>query len=346
MRPRIRLAGLLLSLALSAPALAHADAAAPAAPAPSVKETSRAMFRLEEGKRALARGELDAAITALEDAHAVLGAPTSAVALGKALEKKGRLADALARYREGAESKRSPKESFAIAQALDEAKKSAARLDERVPAVKLEVKGAPGAGLEVDGKAAPRADAEGRLRVDPGPRRFAAVLDERRVEVKLELAEGARETVRLDLTPADATSIAPRAPGEHAGPPEASRPGGAHTHASRGASTAGLVAVSGFALAAAGGGVGLGTMLFASGRRSDVEASCGASCSASAQRELDELDGLGVVSIVALGVGGAGLVTGVVAAIAGASSSGEERASAHTLELGLAPGYVGLRGSF
>jgi hypothetical protein len=345
MRPRTELAGLLLSLLLTLPALAQAEPEA-APSAPSVKETSRAMFRLEEGKRALARGDVDAAITALEDAHAVLGSPTSAVALGRALEKKGRLADALARYREGAESKRSPKESFAIAQALDEAKKSVARLDARVPAVKLEVSGAPGASLELDGKPAPPADAEGRLRVDPGARRFAAVRDERRVEVKLELAEGARETVRLDLTPASANSIAPRAAGEHVEPPSASRPGGAHTHASRGASAAGLVAVSGFALAAAGGGVGLGTMLFASGRRSDVEASCGASCPASAQRELDQIDGLGVVSIVALGVGGAGLVTGVVAAIAGASSSSDERSSAGALQIGVAPGYVGLSGRF
>lgn len=345
MRPRTQLAGLLLSLLLSLTASSRAEpVAAPAAA--SVKETSRAMFRLEEGKRALARGDVDAAVAALEDAHAVLRSPTSAVALGRALEKKGRLADALARYREAAESKRSPKEGFAIAQALDEAKKSVARLDVRVPAVKLEVVGAPGASLELDGKAAPPADAEGRLRVDPGARRFGAVHDERRVEVKLELAEGARETVRLDLTPPGATSIAPRAAGEHAEPPTASRPGGGHSHASRGASAAGLVAVSGFALAAAGGGVGLGTMLFASGRRSDVEASCGASCPPSAERELEELDGLGVVSIVALGIGGAGLVTGVVAAIAGAGSSGDETSSTSSLQLGVAPGYVGLSGRF
>jgi hypothetical protein len=343
MRSRTQLAGLLLSLLISVPALARAESAAAA---PTVKETSRAMFRLEEGKRALARGDVDAAITALEDAHTVLRAPTSAVALGRALEKKGRLADALARYREGADGSHSPKESFAIAQALDEAKKSVARLDPRVPAVTVEVHGALSASLELDGEPAPPPDAEGRLRVDPGPRRFAAVLYERRVEVKLELAEGARETVRLDLTPAGTTSIAPRAAGEHAEPPAASRPGGAHSHASRGASPASLVAVSGFALAAAGGGVGLGTMLFASGRRGDVEASCGASCPPSAERELEELDGLGVVSIIALGVGGAGLVTGVVAAIAGASSSSDERSSLGALQVGVAPGYIGLSGRF
>ncbi|NUO54801.1 MAG: hypothetical protein HOV80_38660, partial [Polyangiaceae bacterium] len=103
--------------------LAAALTFAPAVYAQSQADRAQAAWKMAEGKRAMAKGDVDGAIAAYEAAHVVLKQPDSGAPLARALTKKGRLADALAVARAVAQSPKPSKEAFSVASARADAEK-------------------------------------------------------------------------------------------------------------------------------------------------------------------------------------------------------------------------------
>ena len=158
-------------------------------------EKAQAAWRLEEGKRALAKGDLDKAITAFEEAHTVLRQPTSGVPLAQALVKKGRLADALSVARAVQATPKAGKEAFSVTKARADADALAAELDKRVP--KLRTSAPDGTAVTVDGRDVPLDD--GVRRVDPGDHTVEGKLGDKRASATVKLAEGDDKTVTLEF---------------------------------------------------------------------------------------------------------------------------------------------------
>lgn len=130
------------------------------------QDRAKASFRFEEGKKALAKGRVDEAVTALGEAHEVLRTPSTALAFAQALEKKGRLAEALVVAKDGVAIAKVPKETFTVMKARADLDALVTALDKRVPRIDEEP-AAPGVGTTADpppetaaATASPPADAE------------------------------------------------------------------------------------------------------------------------------------------------------------------------------------------
>lgn len=346
MRTFLRSAQLVAALSI----LALTPASAVAQPQ---SEKAKAAWRLEEGKRALAKGDADKAIAALEEAHSVLWLPTSGVLLAQALVKKGRLADALAVAKSVAALPKDSKEAFSITRARADAEKLAADLDKRVPT--LRVTAPEGAAVLIDGRDIP-VDA-GVRRVDPGDHKVEGKLADKTATAEIKLAEGDDKSVTLELGgraagPAGAAG-AGATPGAGAGKgdeAEAPKGAGAPKAAAKpdedtqsGNPAAATAAIVGFSTFAAGTGLGIGAFLWGKSRLSDLEDACGGTCSGRLAREERDAEAMQLLGFIGFGLGGAGLVTGIVgAAVAGTAGSSKEAAVAP--EIG--PGYAGLRARF
>src|SRR5688500_16131446 len=149
-------------------------------------EKAQAAWKLEEGKRALAKGDLDAAIPALEAAHVILKQPTSGAPLARALAKRGRLADALGVARAVAQSPKAGPEAFSVTSARAEAEKLAADLDKRVP--KLRIEAPETAAVTIDGRDVPAEN--GVRRVDPGDHVVEGRHEGKNAKADIKLGEG------------------------------------------------------------------------------------------------------------------------------------------------------------
>ncbi len=310
----------------------------PPADAQPQSEKARAAWRLEEGKRSLARGDADKALPALEEAHMILRLPTSGLPLTQALAKKGRLADALVVAR-GVGPATAGKEAFSVTSARAQLDKLEAELDARVP--KLRITAPEGASITIDGRDVP-ADA-GVRRVDAGSHKVEGKLGDALAAAEVTLAEGEDRAVTLDFSrrsagaePAAAAGppTAPPAAGAAAPPPPASAPEPAPP------TGAVAVALAGFTTFAAGGGLGVGAFLAGRARLKDLEGACGGSCTGRLLREERDAQGIQLVGFVGFGLAGAGLVTGIVGAVM-AGTSGPSGEAAVAPELG--PGYAGVR---
>jgi hypothetical protein len=313
---------------------------APIAEAQPQSEKAKAAWRLEEGKRALAKGDLDKAITALEEAHTILRQPTSGVPLAQALVKQGRLADALAVARAVQASPKAGKEAFSVTRARADADALVADLDKRVP--KLRVTAPEGAAVTIDGRDVPVDD--GVRRVDPGDHSVEGKLGDKKASAAVKLVDGDDKTVTLDFGGKTAAAAAPAAAPESDGgaqPPAGgpAKPPAQEEPAGGGNPAAATAAIVGFTTFAAGAGLGVGAFLWGTSRLDDLDGPCGGSCSGRLAREERDAEAMRLFGFVGFGLAGAGLVTGIVgAAVAGSASSSE---SAIAPEIG--PAYAGLR---
>ncbi len=327
---------------LSVAALAAALSISSAGLAQPQADKAKAAWKLEEGKRALAKGDADKAIAALEEAHGILRLPTSGLLLAQALEKKGRLADALVVAKEVAASPKNPKEAFSITSARSDADKLAQSLDKRVP--KLRVTAPEGAAITVDGKDVP---AEGGVRrVDPGDHKVEGKLGDKTATADVKLADGDDKTVTLEIGGKGAAGPAaasaggePSSDGGEAEPKGAAAPPKTSDEPAKGNPAAATAAIVGFTTFAAGGGLGVGAFLWGRSRLADLDDTCGGTCTGRLAREERDAQNMQLVGFVGFGLAGAGLVTGIVgAAVAGAAGGSSE--SAVTPEIG--PAYAGL----
>lgn len=218
-----------------------------AQPTAQEKESARELFR--SGQELRDRGDLEGALRALTQAHALVHTPITAVELARTQSQMGHLVDARETALSVARMPIAASESEATRTARAEAADLAEQLHRRIGTVRVSFSGAvPGQtpSLRVDGVAVP-ADALGApVRVDPGKHELVASVQggpPSRIEV--DVAEGGHVDATIPLT-------SPPAPPPIAEPPVTPPPPPPSSQAS---ATSPLVWI-GFGAAVAGVAVG------------------------------------------------------------------------------------------
>jgi len=325
---RFRAAALLLSVWL-APAVARAD----------ISDADRATARALafEGQDALDRRDYDKALDRFKRADAILHAPTLLIGVARALAGLGRLIEAQEVYsrilREGVPAG-SP-DAFTLA--YEEARKEIEALMPRIPSVTIVVKGAESPAVTIDGASVPSAALGARRPVDPGERVIVASAQGfKPAEAKVTLAEGAHETVTLELV------AAAQSPKDT--PPIGAPPSADQADAGSGRRTLGYIA-----LGVGGAGLVLGgvTGALALGKHGDLEEACpGGKCPAREQENLDSYHTMGTLSTVGFIAGGVGVAAGVVLLVTAPRGASTEARRGPWIAPRVGLGYLGAEGRF
>ncbi|MBW2523207.1 MAG: hypothetical protein JRI23_03490 [Deltaproteobacteria bacterium] len=294
-------------------------------PSAAEKETARQLVK--SGRKKMNAGDLQAALADLEAAHAIMGVPTTGLALGVAQERAGKLVEArdtmLAVWRMPKE-RREPR---AYRRARSEAEKRAQELATRIPALRIEVTGSAAADAEVSvGGQALLPAAVGRpFKVNPGEHEIVARSGDQEDRVVVTVAEGETRDVRLAVdagvsTEADTTTGAPGSdPGIHP------------------------LTWVGLGVGAAGVIVGTITGALALDKHAEIAPRCPAgSCPPDTHDDLDAGLTLGTVSTVSFIVGGLGAAVATVGLLL--PVGGDEATDAAWLRV--SPAALAVGGSF
>ncbi|WP_437282735.1 hypothetical protein WME90_19805 [Sorangium sp. So ce375] len=312
---------------------------APAALA-QVSDADRATARslAVEGQEALEQKDFAAALDRFSRADAIIHAPTLLLGVARAQVGVGKWIAAQESYsrilREGAPEK-SPEQFF---EAIAAAQRELDALAPRIPQVLISVRGPDTATVTIDNEAVPRAALGVRRPVDPGDHVVrAAAAGFAPVEVKVTLAEGASETVALELKPvAPPPPVKPRAP---IAPPDQ----GPSTSGSGGSSRTVLGIV---ALGLGGAGLAAGAVggVLALGKHSHLSERCpGGRCDPSLKGDVDSYHAMGTLSTIGFAIGAVGVGAGTLLLLT-APRSPQRAGISITPVIGI--GSAGAKGSF
>jgi len=328
-KPRLMLAGLALSVALSS-----AEAARAAGP-----DAADALFNT--GIEQMEAGHYAKACPAIEQSLALDPLPGTLFTLAECEAKRGRAGTALARYEEylavyarlPVDKKRKQGDREATSRA------AMATLARQAPQVTLTL--APGAppGTVVTRDHLPMAATAlgAPMTLDSGDHVFATQAPGGPpTEKVVSLKPGDRAAVVLDVA---AAAVAPVAPPPAAPPPEAPPAPSAGLGGRR------LGAIGSFAVGGVGLILGAVTGGLALGKKSTVNADCGiggdpTACSATGLAAADSLKTLGNVSSFGFVLAGVGAATGVVLLVTEPKPSGGSASSRAPVRLGFEPSRV------
>ncbi len=197
-------------------------------PAGADEARGRARTLANDGLRAFRRGDYVEALANFEKAEAIVPAPTIALHRARSLEKLGRLAEALERFKAIVSAPVVPDAPYVHHRARQDAQLELNALEPRVPTLTIIVEGTPGskAELTIDGR---RVELEGKpsldKRVDPGQHTVEIRRrDGTRATGTITLTQGSTRELRLALPPpraagagadeADDEESAPVGPGD------------------------------------------------------------------------------------------------------------------------------------
>lgn len=263
--------------------------------APTAKEKQEAKQLVAEAKKALKTGSIDDAVAALRKADALDPSAPNKLELANALVQNKKLIEATQVLRAAVEAGQGG--GWADKKAAETAQATLKELEPKIPWLAVKVDGPPAgtAKLKVDGK---DFELDNESPVDPGEHTVAAEAEGfERAEKRVDVKEGAHESVTLTLT-----AIASSAP-----PPPAAEEGDM------------MPALIAFGV----GGVGIvaGSIfgVLALTQTSDVQDACGADnkCPKSQGDALDSAKMNGTISTIGFVVGGVGVATGVVLLVLG-----------------------------
>lgn len=294
------------------------------------------------GVEAFEDGDMLAASDKLEKAYQLLKVPSLGLWSARALEKRGLLLEALARYLEASSMQVPGGEAAVQHKAQADAEREGSALKVRVPRVVISLEGAePGeVTLTIDGKSVSSAVIGSARLLNPGAHVVEVTRGSDRARAKVTAVEGREVPVLLRLTNAGPTSAAPASVAGTLGPDE---PPGDRSPTGRGSSirpTLGWVAIG---VGAAGLAVGIGTGLSAKSKRAALEDSgvCeGDRCPSSKQGDVDSLNTFRTISTIGFVAGGVLAVTGVTLLLTAPSKSRPSAA------LQITPASLELRGRF
>ena len=191
-------AALVLALALASPARA-------AEPTAADRETARHLMKLGDEK--YAAKDYKAALRSYESAHAIMGVPTTGLAVAKARVGLGELVEARDLLLELGRASRAADEPAAFEQARTEAASLAKALDARIPSLVIGLKGPPpDAQVEVaiDGHVVPVVGMNTTRRVNPGSHVISATSEGYAVaSAQAKVKEGETRRVSLKLVPGE-----------------------------------------------------------------------------------------------------------------------------------------------
>jgi hypothetical protein len=296
--------------------------AASRASAQPVDPATRASARqlAEDAAEDYAKGDYTAAFERYTRADKLVPLPTLSVRIARCLDKLGRLVEAAERYLEATRMPLGDDARGLQAEAQKQAEAERTALLARVPSIVVEVAGALGATVTIDGAALPEALLGAKRMVDPGKHRVVVARGAARVEREIVVREGETRTVALDL------AVEPVAPAPAAGPlppgaPAVAPPTPPQVAARDGAGqrVAGL-AIGG--VGAAGLVVGGITGGLALAKRGAIGAGCvdtgpkTAVCTPTGKQAADGAKALALASTIGFAAGGGLLAVGVVVAAA------------------------------
>jgi hypothetical protein len=327
--------------ALAASLFASSSGVARGEPSAADKETARSL--LNEGDRKRDAKDLRGALEAYRAADSIMGVPTTAIEVAKTEERLGLLVEArdtalrIARLPVAAAEPR----AFQLARAA--AERLASELAQRVPSIRVTVRG-PSAGeatLQFDEAVIPRAAAGMPRKINPGPHVVVARADGYE-QASAELVIAERENRELELVLSKRPNT-PGAGGDRAGAlPATSAPVDRAPSSSR---TSPLVYVGG-AVAFTGLLVGTVAGVAELRRTAEAETECGAGRRDACSDRLDSAHGLATLSNVSLGVGALGAAVAIFALMRAEPAKAPGAASSSNLQLVVLPGAARITGTF
>ena len=334
---------LLLALTVATPAWCEPTAAD--------KATARAL--LKEGDAARAKGDLKAALKSYMGAHAIMGLPTTGVAVGKAQADQGLLVEAVDTLLAVTRMPVKPDENDYLREARASAQTLSTSIAARIPSIKLVLAGVAdesAAKVTSDGHEVVSAAAGLPRKVNPGSHVLVVRVgtDERRAEVSV--AEGENRDVKIDFgEPASSDPVAKAPEGADTNTTTTSGTSNTVTHDAGAPSTMSPLVYVGFGTAAAfliGGTV---TGLVAMSKAKSAKDGCiETRCPPSTYDDIDTSKRMGTISTIAFVVAGVGVgvgVLGLLSAPSPAESTTKTSARPHvTPWIGL--GTVGVSGAF
>jgi len=280
-----------------------------------------------EGLALFESGRFDAAHDKFAEANRLRRAPTLLLYMARCRRELGRLLEAQSLYQMVLDEPVAPDASEPFRQAQSSAEGELGELRERIPSIRIAVRGSPASETEVglDGKLVEASAREQPIALDPGRHVLSAwARGYRLVSREIELAaDGSVTTVELALEPEPPTDGA----GQAQGPLWPS-----------------LVVLG---VGAAALGVGTATGMMSLSKTTEIQSHCNHNiCGDEHEQEWESASTLADVSTWSFVGGGAAVAAGVVLLIVRPGGSSDDDDKTVRLEPWLGPGLAGLQGRF
>jgi hypothetical protein len=313
-----------------------------AEPTAAEKETARSLMK--EGRARREKGDHKGALESFSAADGIMKLPTTGLEVARSQTDLGMLVEARDTFLRVNRSEPQPGEPAAFKDARKEAADLAAKLEPRIPSLKLTVNGVPKGQtpeLTIDGAKVPSTLLAGPLKLNPGSHKISVTAKGATIkDLDVQLAEGEtkEETVVLEPTGEEAPPE-PEKPPEK--PPEAPPPSGG---------TSPLVFV-GFGLAGAGIIAGSITGILAMSKTTAAKKDCdGTRCPPSTHDDLASARSMATISTISFAVGAVGLGVGIIGLISSKGGSEEPPKAAlgplRNMQPMVGLGTLGLTGEF
>lgn len=336
--------GARITALITALAIALAPAIGLAEPTAAEKETARSLMK--EGRTRREKGDHKAALDAFQGADNIMKVPTTGLEVGRSQTDLGLLVEARDTFLRISRIPEQAGEPPAFKEARAEAVALAAKLEERIPTLKLVISNAPkGAkpAVTIDDAAVSPAMLPYPVKVNPGKHAVVATIGTFKKSADVELIEGEDKEIALDMTgaPEDATPPPPDQPPTKPEVPETPPP------PAKGTSP---LVYAGFGVAGVGIVVGSVTGLLAMSKTNAAKEDCeGTRCPPSTHDDLGSARTMATVSTVSFVVGLVGVGVGVYG-LFGSSGGAEPPKAAlgplRKVEPFIGLGTFGVSGSF
>jgi hypothetical protein len=339
----------LILCAAIATAIATAWAPSPALAEPNAQQKELARDLMQKGRDARNAHDLKLALQSFKGADEIMHVATTGFEVARSQVDLGLLVEA---HETLLAVMRIP-ESPAEPQAFRDARGYARVLDDdiapRIPQLRISLGGAaPPHGdrslaIAVDGVTLPREALLVPYKVDPGHHVVTAKSDTAEGRAEVDVAERQTNDVTVTLAAVTAATPAPVAgPAQPEPAPEHDAPATEH-----GGGGPGAIGWTGFAVAAAGVGIGAVTGILTLSDKSSIASRCnGTHCPPSTYGDLSSANTMATVSTVAFAVGAAGAAVGVVAWLLGRQGPPEAPPPVARATPAVGLGTIGLAGTF
>lgn len=309
----------ILSTTLVLALTALAAQASAAEPDEAAKQQAREL--MAQGRKSRDTADLRAALSSFSQADEIMRVPTTGLEVARTLLAFGRLVEAAKAAERVLTLPEAPDDPDAFAKAREAARELGRELEARTP--RLRVAGVTAqTRLTLDGIPLEGDVASEGARVNPGRHVLVAEQGGKRQTRAVEVSEAAGNVdVTFDLAPARPA-------------PTPERP--ARKSSKTRGSTIAIYGLGGLAVAGVGGGIGL--MLGANARKSDLEKTCAPHCREDA---VDQLHTTYVLSNVAMAVGAASAAAALTIYLARPSDAELRRRQAALTSLSFGPSSAG-----